>query len=41
MRTEKIMNLTRDELIELLEKEYYVKFTMSRLSSTGFKGWYE
>lgn len=40
MRLEKIMYLSRKDIIELLEKEFKVKFKYTALSSTGFKGGY-
>jgi len=38
--TKTILTLTRKELTELLEQEFKIKFEQTRLSSTGFKGWY-
>ena len=41
MKTETIITIDREELVKMLEQKYNCKFTMNKLSSKGFKGWYE
>jgi len=39
MKTERIMTLSRSEIISLIERKYGTKFWKTRLSSEGFRGW--
>jgi len=39
MMEERIIHVSRTELVLLIEEKYGVEFRSTRLSSTGFKGW--
>lgn len=39
MKKETIITIDRKEIVKLLEEKYKVKFSMNKLSSSGFKGW--